>query len=148
MAERKQDWSREFEDPISLPGGRKLVTLRDAADYITCLPKKGIRLAGMASRDRSADAVQRRRAHDDGADRAHASAQPSCRAGVQSRSQRDPLGKAEAEERPMTVFVYVNTTKQVGDPDHLKVFANADAAEKWFEENDPEGVAFEYKVLE
>jgi len=23
-----------------------------------------------------------------------------------------------------------------------------DAAEKWFEENDPEGVAFEYEVLE
>ena len=30
----------------------------------------------------------------------------------------------------------------------LKVFANADAAETWFEENDPEGVAFEYEVLE
>jgi hypothetical protein len=30
----------------------------------------------------------------------------------------------------MTVFVYVNTSKQVGDPDHLKVFANADAAER------------------
>ena len=29
------------------------------------------------------------------------------------------------------------------DPEHIKVFANADAAEKWFEENDPEGVAFE-----
>ena len=29
----------------------------------------------------------------------------------------------------MTVFVYVNTSKQVRDPDHLKVFANADAAE-------------------
>jgi len=28
------------------------------------------------------------------------------------------------------------------------VFANADAAEAWFEENDPEGVAFEYDVLE
>jgi hypothetical protein len=40
MAERKQGWSREFEDPISLPGGRKLVTLRDAAHYITSLPKK------------------------------------------------------------------------------------------------------------
>ena len=26
-----------------------------------------------------------------------------------------------------------------------KVFANVDAAEKWFEENDPEGVAFEYE---
>ena len=41
----------------------------------------------------------------------------------------------------MTVWIYVNTIKQVGDPEHLKVFANADAAEKWFEENDPEGVA-------
>ena len=40
MAERKQGWSREFEEPISLPGGRKLVTLRDAAHYITSLPKK------------------------------------------------------------------------------------------------------------
>ncbi|WP_164940022.1 hypothetical protein [Bradyrhizobium zhanjiangense] len=46
----------------------------------------------------------------------------------------------------MTVFVYVNTGK--GDKDHIKVFANQDAAEKWFEENDPEGVAFEYEVLE
>jgi hypothetical protein len=50
--------------------------------------------------------------------------------------------------RSMTVFVYVNTSKQVGDPEHLKVFANPDAAEAWFAENDPEGVAFEYEVLE
>jgi hypothetical protein len=48
----------------------------------------------------------------------------------------------------MTVFVYVNTSKQVGDKDHIKVFANADAAETRFEQNDPEGVAFEYEVLE
>jgi len=48
----------------------------------------------------------------------------------------------------MTVLIYVNTKKQVGDVDHIKVFANADAAERWFEENDPEGVAFEYEVLE
>ena len=40
----------------------------------------------------------------------------------------------------MTVFVYVNTSKQVGDPEYVKVFATTDAAEKWFEENDPEGV--------
>jgi hypothetical protein len=33
-------WQRKFEDPISLPGGRTLVTLWDAADYITSLPKK------------------------------------------------------------------------------------------------------------
>jgi hypothetical protein len=33
-------WSREFDDPISLPDGRSLITLRDAADYITGLPKE------------------------------------------------------------------------------------------------------------
>jgi hypothetical protein len=42
----------------------------------------------------------------------------------------------------MTVLIYVDTSKQVGDPDHLKVFANADAAETWFEQNGSEGVAF------
>ncbi|MBR0823092.1 hypothetical protein [Bradyrhizobium liaoningense] len=47
----------------------------------------------------------------------------------------------------MTVFVYVNTAKQVGDADHIKVFSTVEAAEIWFEENDPEGVAFEYDVL-
>jgi hypothetical protein len=36
-------WSRRFDDPIPLPDGRELVTLRDAAEYITGLPKKGIR---------------------------------------------------------------------------------------------------------
>ena len=48
----------------------------------------------------------------------------------------------------MTVWIYVDTNKQVGDKDHLRAFANPDAAEAWFEENDPEGVAFEYEVLE
>jgi hypothetical protein len=47
----------------------------------------------------------------------------------------------------MTVLIYVNIYKQAGDLEHIKVFANQDAAEKWFEENDPEG-AFEYEVLE
>jgi hypothetical protein len=32
-------WSKPFEDPIPLPSGRQLVTLKDAADYITRLPK-------------------------------------------------------------------------------------------------------------
>jgi hypothetical protein len=32
-------WSREFEDPIALPRGRQLVTLKDGADYIMKLPK-------------------------------------------------------------------------------------------------------------
>ena len=44
----------------------------------------------------------------------------------------------------MTAWIYVNTSKQVGDPEHVKVFATADAPTTWSEENDPEGVAFEY----
>jgi hypothetical protein len=44
------------------------------------------------------------------------------------------------------VLIYVNTSKDVGDVDHLKIFASEDAAERWFVENDQEGVAFEYQV--
>lgn len=32
-------WLKRFYDPIVLPDGRKLLTLRDAAEYITALPK-------------------------------------------------------------------------------------------------------------
>lgn len=33
-------WSRKFDDPIPLPNGRKLVSLKDAADHITKLSKR------------------------------------------------------------------------------------------------------------
>jgi hypothetical protein len=46
----------------------------------------------------------------------------------------------------MKVWIYVDTSKQVGHREHLKVFANQEAALAWFELNDPEGVAFEYEV--
>ena len=32
-------WSRKFDEPIPLPDGRALVTLKDAGTYITQLPK-------------------------------------------------------------------------------------------------------------
>jgi hypothetical protein len=32
-------WDQAFFDPIVLPNGKKLITLRDAAEYITELPK-------------------------------------------------------------------------------------------------------------
>jgi hypothetical protein len=32
-------WSTPFEDPIILPNGRQLLTLKDAADFIMKLPK-------------------------------------------------------------------------------------------------------------
>ena len=34
---------------------------------------------------------------------------------------------------------------QVGKAEHIKMFANVDATEKWFEEEKPEGVPFEYQ---
>ena len=45
-----------------------------------------------------------------------------------------------------TVWIYVDTTKDVGDAEHLKVFAREDAADEWFRDHDPEGVAFEYSL--
>jgi hypothetical protein len=33
-------WDRAFDDPIPLPDGGELLTLRDAANYITKLPKR------------------------------------------------------------------------------------------------------------
>jgi hypothetical protein len=36
--DRRQDWTRAFFDPIELPDGRRLSTLKDAAEYITNLP--------------------------------------------------------------------------------------------------------------
>jgi hypothetical protein len=32
-------WSRPFEDPVTLPDGRKLVTLKTAVGYIMARPK-------------------------------------------------------------------------------------------------------------
>ena len=47
-----------------------------------------------------------------------------------------------------TVWIYVDTRFHVGHPGYLKVFAGEEAATRWLEENDPEGVAFEYDVIE
>ncbi len=40
MSEPSSGWGRQFDEPIALPGRRVLVTLRDAANYITALPEK------------------------------------------------------------------------------------------------------------
>ena len=43
---------------------------------------------------------------------------------VRSIAEGQAWGPAQAQEgSAMTVLIYVNTSKQVGDPDHLKVFA-------------------------
>ena len=38
-------WSRHFDEPIPLPRGRQMVTLKDAATYITKLPKAELAIA-------------------------------------------------------------------------------------------------------
>jgi hypothetical protein len=47
-----------------------------------------------------------------------------------------------------TVWIYVDTSKDVGNPEHLKVFANEVVAPAWFAKYDPESVAFKYEVLQ
>jgi hypothetical protein len=53
---------------------------------------------------------------------------------------------ARTSDGPLTVWIYVDASKDAGDVDHLKVFATPEAADEWFAEIDPEGVAFEYPV--
>jgi hypothetical protein len=36
----KMPWSTPFDEPIRVPGGRRLSTLQDAADYIMKLPEE------------------------------------------------------------------------------------------------------------
>ena len=57
------------------------------------------------------------------------------------------IWKEKRAEPTTTVWIYTDTSKQVGDPEHLKVFADQDSANAWFKEFDPEGVAFEYPVV-
>jgi hypothetical protein len=45
----------------------------------------------------------------------------------------------------MTVFVYVNTAKATSTTS--RSLPRSKPSEIWFEENDPEGVAFEYDVI-
>ena len=42
MAKRSTGWHREFDERIALPDGRRSVVLRDAASYITALPKQEV----------------------------------------------------------------------------------------------------------
>jgi hypothetical protein len=46
--------------------------------------------------------------------------------------------KRKFDEMPTSATRY-----RIGHPDHIKAFADPEAAERWFEANDPESVAFE-----
>jgi hypothetical protein len=95
-------WKRPFEDPIPLPRGRQLVTLQDAGDYITKLPKaeheapewQAAMEALILVATLGGPTMFR-------ADRRHESAEPPRRARVQLRSQGSSLGKTKAQEGRM-----------------------------------------------
>ena len=53
---------------------------------------------------------------------------------------------ASTELSMKTVWIYVADYGRVGDEDWVKVFSSSDAAEEWLEQNDPEGVAWEYPI--
>ena len=46
----------------------------------------------------------------------------------------------------VTVWIYTDSNKQVGDPHQFHVFASREAAERWLNEFDPNGAVFEYPV--
>jgi hypothetical protein len=73
--------------------------------------------------------------------------QPAFAEDVRPRAQEDTLGEPKEEGR-MTVWIYIDTSKKVGDVDHLRSLHTCTLAETWLEENDPERVAFEYVVRE
>jgi hypothetical protein len=54
--------------------------------------------------------------------------------------QPDRSGRAMESD---TVWIHVDTNHRIDHPNHLKVFADQDAAHAWFAEHDREGVAFE-----
>jgi hypothetical protein len=46
-----------------------------------------------------------------------------------------------------TVWIYFDALHKVGHPDHVRVFARRETAEKWLADIDPHGAIFEYDVL-
>jgi len=76
-------WKRQFNDAIPLPRGRRLVTLEDAGNYITKLPKAEHGAPGMAGSGGGLDPGRDAWRPDDvRADRCHAAAEPPCRTRV------------------------------------------------------------------
>src|SRR6476620_5853430 len=102
MLEHRSGWDREFDEPIALPDGRKLIVLRDAASYITALPKK------------EADAPEWQAAIEAlillvelsgptmfGACRRHAGIEPRSRSRVYGVRENASLGTEKTQEGPM-----------------------------------------------
>jgi hypothetical protein len=63
---------------------------------------------------------------------------------ARKRRRASPVSKKDAA---MKVWIYIDASKQIRDPDHLKVFTSRAAADGWFEGHGPEGIVVAYPVL-
>jgi hypothetical protein len=72
------------------------------------------------------------------------------------RSSREAVNaavehRAELSRSGRLVWIYLNHPDnghqpKIGDPDWVKLFGSGDAADRWFETHDPEGVAWAYET--
>ena len=62
-------------------------------------------------------------------------------------SKQRRASPASKQDAAMKVWIYIDGSKQIGDPDHLKVFTSRAAADGWFEDHGPEGVVVAYPVM-
>jgi hypothetical protein len=96
----KSGWSRKFDEPIPLPKGRPLVTLKDAGTYITELPKAEHMAPEWQAAMEALILVARRRPDDAGTHRRHEGFAPTRGSRIQSIAQGNTLGKRKlARER-------------------------------------------------
>jgi hypothetical protein len=97
MANHKMGWACTFDEPVTLPDGRRIVTLRDAANHITSLPRAEAKLpewqaaieALILVADLNGPTMFARIGVMKGFE-------PRRGAPVQSSAQRSPLGQEEA----------------------------------------------------
>jgi hypothetical protein len=93
---------QEFFEPIVLQGRTPLLTLRDAAHYITKLPKAEHDAEERQAAMQALSGCRTWRANDVRTDRRDAGSKPARRARVRYVAQRRALGDAEIKEGSMT----------------------------------------------
>jgi hypothetical protein len=74
-------WKRPFDEPIALPRGRQLISLEDAGDYITKIPKAEHEAPEWHAAMEAFPGGREDRPNNDGSHRRHAGADPPSPAG-------------------------------------------------------------------
>jgi hypothetical protein len=134
-------WSKRFDEPIVLPYGAKLATLRDAVAHLgKTIPKsEHVLPSGTAAAECLTLAAETWRTCRVRTLCDATGTQSASRARIY-RPQSRSLGPPQAQEAAMTkVWIY-----ESGDT--IKKFASEDEANARFKIHDPEGVAWAYEL--